>query len=231
MHKADITVSGTSSPVAVLELFTSEGCSSCPPADNLLPQLAMENDKIIPLSFHVDYWNYLGWADPFSSSMYSERQREYVQQFRLESAYTPQLIVNGEYEFAGSNRVKAEAAISNALKKNASVELEISGVVKNGNTIRLTVKATGETNNKNLEALLVQNKAETKVKAGENRGETLTHTNIVRSMASQTINKEANLFQLEIPKDIPGGGWKIVVIAKDNTELKVAGAAQYSPKE
>ena len=94
-------VTGSYTPVAVLELFTSEGCSSCPPADNLLPQLAKLDANVITLSFHVDYWNRLGWTDPFSSSDYSDRQREYSRQLNLESIYTPQLIVNGEYEFTG----------------------------------------------------------------------------------------------------------------------------------
>src|SRR5690348_11208016 len=80
-----IHVHGTASSVAVLELFTSEGCSSCPPADNLLPQLAKEDTRIIPLSFHVDYWNRLGWTDPFSSAAFSELQRDYASQLNLES--------------------------------------------------------------------------------------------------------------------------------------------------
>ena len=80
-------ITGSYAPVAVLELFTSEGCSSCPPADDLLPQLTKLDDNIIPLSFHVDYWNRLGWKDPFSSSEYSERQREYARQLNLESVY------------------------------------------------------------------------------------------------------------------------------------------------
>src|SRR5436190_6580011 len=91
----------TYSSFAVLELFTSEGCSSCPPADRLLPQLASTNPNIIPLSFHVDYWDHLGWKDPFSNAEFSDRQRLYAGQFHLESIYTPQLIVNGEYELVG----------------------------------------------------------------------------------------------------------------------------------
>ena len=97
-----VSVTGSYAPVAVLELFTSEGCSSCPSADKLLPQLAKLDSNIIPLSFHVDYWNRLGWEDPFSSSEYSERQRSYAKQLNLESVYTPQLVVNGEYELVGS---------------------------------------------------------------------------------------------------------------------------------
>ena len=94
----EVSIIGSYAPIAVLELFTSEGCSSCPSADRLLPQLAKLDSNIIPLSFHVDYWNRLGWTDPFSSSEYSERQRSYASHLKLESVYTPQLVVNGEYE-------------------------------------------------------------------------------------------------------------------------------------
>ena len=83
-------ITGSYTTAAVLELFTSEGCPSCPPADNLLPQLIKPDDNIIPLCFHVDYWNRLGCKDPFSSSEYSKRQRDYARQLNLESVYTPQ---------------------------------------------------------------------------------------------------------------------------------------------
>src|SRR5579871_2087026 len=83
-------------PVAVLELFTSQGCSSCPPADELLGKyISKENENIFPLSFHVDYWNHLGWKDIFSMAAYSERQKKYASLLNLETIYTPQLIING----------------------------------------------------------------------------------------------------------------------------------------
>lgn len=97
--------------VSVIELFTSEGCSSCPSADRLLPQLAKLDSNIFALSFHVDYWNYLGWKDPFSSAVFSERQRQYARNLRLKTIYTPQLVINGKYELVGSNRIAAESKI------------------------------------------------------------------------------------------------------------------------
>jgi hypothetical protein len=97
----------------LIELFTSEGCSSCPPADRLLEKLAAENnDKVYVLSFHVDYWNYIGWKDPFSQARFSQRQRNYARQFSLESIYTPQMVVNGVAEFVGSDEQKLRAAIA-----------------------------------------------------------------------------------------------------------------------
>ena len=139
-----ISVTGSYAPVAVLELFTSEGCSSCPSADRLLPLLAKLDSNIIPLSFHVDYWNRLGWTDPFSSSKYSERQRSYASQLNLESVYTPQLVVNGEYELVGSNRSNAEAAIKKALKEKSLVKIDISDVKITGNKVSFTSTVSGE---------------------------------------------------------------------------------------
>jgi hypothetical protein len=90
------------SPI-IIELFTSQGCSSCPPADRLLKRLAGD-PRVIPLSFHVDYWNYIGWTDPFSSKRWSERQQGYARAFRSNRIYTPQLVVSGRTGASGSRR-------------------------------------------------------------------------------------------------------------------------------
>src|SRR5690349_4207594 len=102
---------------AVVELFTSEGCSSCPPADKLLAELA-HKPGVYALEFHVDYWNSLGWRDPYSAAAYSNRQRDYG-----DEVYTPQMVVNGTNVFVGSNRQSAEAAITSALAAAPRVSL------------------------------------------------------------------------------------------------------------
>jgi hypothetical protein len=105
-HKAvafsqtDAVADGT--PV-VLELFTSEGCSSCPPADALLSDLGSSTKSVIPLAYHVDYWNHLGWSDPFSSHQWSERQSAYVQALNLDGEHTPQMVIGGRWQCAGSD--------------------------------------------------------------------------------------------------------------------------------
>ena len=108
----------------VVELFTSEGCSSCPPADELLAKLdktqLIAGVEIIPLEFHVDYWNELGWTDPFSSSLFSERQNSYARAFGNGRIYTPQMVVDGGAEFVGSNSGRAYEAIRRAARRTKS---------------------------------------------------------------------------------------------------------------
>lgn len=221
-------ITGSYSPVAVLELFTSEGCSSCPPADNLLPQLAKLDDNVIPLSFHVDYWNRLGWTDPFSSSEYSNRQRDYARQLNLESVYTPQLVVNGEYELVGSNRNQAEAAIKKSLKENAQLQISITDVKNVNGKLQFTVHTAGDLNKTDLLAALVQKQATMNVKAGENRGEKLSHTNIVRAFSKHTAALKTD-FELTIPESLNDSQWQLIVYGQRKNDLKITGAVLLNP--
>ncbi|MGQ0739409.1 MAG: DUF1223 domain-containing protein [Bacteroidota bacterium] len=222
-------VSGAYAPVAVLELFTSEGCSSCPPADKLLPELAKADVRVIPLSFHVDYWNYLGWKDPFSSNEFSERQRDYVQQFKLESAYTPQLVINGAYETVGSSRNKADAAIKKALKENAAAELLISELIKSRGRLKCKVIAEGDFKKTNLAAALVQKNAVINVRAGENSGARLSHTNVVRSFVSLPA-EQTQVIEMPFPADLADNNWQLVIYVQQKSNLKITGAAVYQPE-
>src|SRR6266404_1302485 len=116
----------------VVELFTSEGCSSCPPADELLTHLrqdlAAKNIQVIPLGFHVDYWNSLGWKDRFSSADFSQRQEQYARSLRVDGPYTPQMVVNGELEFVGNSAGQAQRAINQASSQPELVKIKISPV-------------------------------------------------------------------------------------------------------
>src|SRR4051812_28119465 len=106
---------GNSSATAVIELFTSEGCSSCPAADALVAKIAAENHPgVIFLSYHVDYWNRLGWQDVFSDARFTKRQAAYGDHFKLNSVYTPQIVVNGEKQFVGSDEHKLRESFANA---------------------------------------------------------------------------------------------------------------------
>src|SRR6185295_6297026 len=110
---APAPAAGSSSAPIVVELFTSQGCSSCPPADRLLSTLRSD-PRVVPLAFHVDYWNYIGWTDPFSSARWSQRQQAYARAFASNRIYTPQLVVNGTSECVGSNEGEGRQRIAKA---------------------------------------------------------------------------------------------------------------------
>ena len=226
--KSAFTTKGIYAPVALLELFTSEGCSSCPPADALLASLAKENKTVIPLSFHVDYWNRLGWTDPFSDAAYSNRQNLYGAKLGLESVYTPQLIINGQYEGVGSNRNFAGESIQKSLSENALVKISLSGFVQDKQLVRFTTGAEGNLKGTDLFAALVENTASSQVKAGENRGALLTHINIVRVLKRQDAASLVS-FTLNLPADVADGNWKIVLFTQEKSSGKITGAFAYNP--
>jgi hypothetical protein len=162
--------------VAVVELFTSEGCSSCPPAERVLADLA-DRPGVYALEFHVDYWNSLGWRDPFSDAAYSARQRAYS-----EDVYTPQMIVNGTNAFVGSNQSLAEAAITAAVAVPARVTLFLE--LREG---RLAYRASGAPRGARLCVAIVDAHRTTKVLRGENAGRTLAHAQVVRVFVARPL--------------------------------------------
>ncbi len=174
-------------PVLV-ELFTSEGCSSCPPADRVLIRLENEQPntdaEIITLGLHVDYWNRLGWKDEFSSNLYSERQNGYADKFNLNSIYTPQMVVDGQKEFVGSNFGTAQNAISEAAKnQKAKVELANGTDVKNPNpNLKVKISDLPAHENSYVWLAIAEDNLQTAVRRGENGGKTLSHTSVVREM-------------------------------------------------
>jgi len=173
-------------PVAVVvELFTSEGCSSCPPADDVLAKLdktSIQGVEIIALGEHVDYWNRLGWVDQYSSEKFSQRQNDYSDAFNLDSVYTPQMIVDGRDEFNGGNMVRARAAITKAAQApKGKVELgladgKLSVHVKN--LPRLTAGDRAE-----VFLAITENNLRTDVSRGENSGRFLNHSAVVRDLS------------------------------------------------
>ena len=178
-------------PVLV-ELFTSEGCSSCPPADDLLIQFDKEQPvpdvEIIAISEHVDYWNRLGWADPFSSAAFSERQNQYARAFGTNQIYTPQMVVDGRTELIGSQEGKAQREIATAAQApKAKVGLVkestrphddvISMHVRVGQLPRITSNDTGK-----VWLAITEGGLSTDVRRGENAFRTLRHTGVVRRM-------------------------------------------------
>jgi hypothetical protein len=166
----------------VVELFTSQGCSSCPPADALIHDIANDpamRGRVIPLAFHVDYWDSLGWRDPFSSAEWTQRQARYARAMHLSSSYTPQAVVNGTREFVGSNRAAMSAALEKASnEKQGEITLTTR---REGNSLIATIHATVPAND-DLMLAIVEDGVTTKIEHGENAGRTLTNDAIVRKL-------------------------------------------------
>ena len=172
---------GRTQPV-VLELFTSQGCSSCPPADALLRELGAQDD-VVALSFHVDYWNRLGWQDPYSSARWSERQERYVVALAGDNLYTPQIVIDGQLDVVGSNRRRLLQMIEqrrDARDAGPALSVEVSAI---GKDTEISVVASSELSDPvDLLILIAENGIETHVRRGENARRTLRHDHVVRSI-------------------------------------------------
>ena len=219
-----------SRPPILLELFTSEGCSSCPPADELLAQLAdagqVEDTPVIALELHVDYWNYLGWRDPFSDAAFSQRQDAYVRLLGLRGPSTPQLVVDGRFDVLGSSGVRARAAVLNAGdRKRATLRLRLGSP---GDTLHAEVRdLPGQ--RVTLYVAVTERGLQTRVPKGENAGRTLAHGPIVRLLRS-VARGDAGSLQADVPLSL-AKTWRrealrVVAFAQDDTTGQICGAAE-----
>ncbi len=219
-------------PVLV-ELFTSEGCSSCPPADRVLAQLESEqpnpNAKIITLALHVDYWDNIGWKDEYSSALYSQRQNVYGQAFKIGQIYTPQMVVDGEKQFVGSNLSEANKAITESAKdKKAKVELANAE-----NNLKIKISDLPKHENASVFLAIAEDNLSTSVKGGENSGRKLDHTSVVRELKSiGMITAEQNGFDNSVAVQLQPN-WKkenlkFVVFVQENGSRKILGVNRVS---
>jgi hypothetical protein len=208
----------------IMELFTSQGCSSCPPADDILAMYARRNDgHIIPLAFHVDYWNRLGWIDSFSKNVYSQRQRDYAEKLHTESVYTPQLIINGETELVGSYDHEIEQKTTEYLNGKSEDNIEISGVDVSDKKVKVDYIVSNTSSGMVINAALAQKHIVTNIKAGENRGVKLDNYNVVRDFKTQKITAVSGSFTLEFPKGNIDENYMIVLFTqKSNGSVKAA---------
>jgi hypothetical protein len=214
----------------MVELFTSEGCSSCPPADLLLEKLDQSQPvpgaMIIALSEHVDYWNHIGWADPYSSPVFSSRQAAYARRFHLEGSYTPQMIVDGTTEFVGSDWSRAQSTIAGATKLD-KVGIHLSPVP---GAVRIEVDAISSPAGRgkaDVYFALAQDSGTSNVLRGENQGRRLHHVAIVTNIQQVGIVTAKMAFT----KDVPVGGHgdlkgvRIIVFVQEPENGRVLGAA------
>lgn len=236
-------------PVLV-ELYTSQGCSSCPPADAFvrqLPTLGLGRDKVVPLTFHVDYWDRLGWKDPFASGAFTERQEWYARSSKLRSPdgatgldglYTPQMIVDGAVQFSGQRRQTALREMELAAARPPMFELAIRAAVK-GSTVDLTVQSTltgdaGRDRDWRLVAALAAKKTHTAVAHGENAGETLEEAAVVRALSDRVPvpgQRAAAHIQLSKPGDLAWSDAELVVFAQSEATGEIGAVRAIDGRE
>jgi len=219
------------SRTVVVELFTSEGCSSCPRADDLLGDLLQRDwggGEVYGLSFHVDYWDRLGWKDRFSDKAHTQRRYRYAESLPDSRVYTPQMVVDGRVGFVGSDRAKAmEAAVSEA--DAVSVSLNVDDV--SDGVVRLMYEVDSPRDGLDLNVALAQRRVSTDVKHGENGGRVLSHTNVVRAYKRFSLGKAGKgKTKLRMPKDLAAGDLDVVVYVQDRTSQVILGAAQVKLK-
>lgn len=213
-------VSGRRGPV-VVELFTSQGCNACPPADALLAELAARDD-VIALAFHVDYWNYLGWADPFASAASTRRQRDYAAAFNARAVYTPQLIINGSEALVGSRRSEALEAVS--LARAMPMPLDVSITVDTEGAVATIAAADGFAEPARILFVAYEPPTRVAITRGENAGRSFTFHNAVRTVLPLGV-MTGGVGSWRAPGAEGAGGFAILAQAVDDG--RILGAAAY----
>jgi hypothetical protein len=209
----------TRAPILV-ELFTSEGCSSCPPADKLL---ALLDPQVIVLSEHVDYWDHQGWRDPFSSHAITLRQESYARRFGLQGPYTPQMVIDGSVEFNGSDNRRAATEIERA-RGREKVAIHLTRTAAG-----LEIDMGAMTRSANLMLAVVQPAADSQVSAGENTGRHLHHVAVLRTLRKLAAVKKGVAFHqaVDVPADAPNH--RLIVFAQESDAGPIYAAAILNP--
>jgi len=231
-----IRAAGAPTPILV-ELFTSEGCSSCPPADRFLETLdgqPVPGANVIVLSEHVDYWNHIGWKDPYSSHFYSERQTTYAKRFGLDDPYTPQMVVDGTSQFVGSNTALADKAFAAALE-SPKIPVRLSAISADASHTLHAHVETGplepslRLRSADVYVAVALNHAETQVSGGENNGHTLKHVAVVRSLTKvgelRQSQPDAQDFQIKLDPGWDLGNLRLIAFLQEPHQGRVVGAA------
>lgn len=213
---------------AVVELFTSEGCSSCPPADELMAKLQQEtkNQNIYFLTYHVDYWDRLGWKDQFSSNEFTVRQQQYQNWLNLYVMYTPQFIINGMTEFAGYNETTLSKKISDALVMKPTSTLELIAKTDDKDSISIHFKTNEIQENSNLFIAVIQKEAISKIARGENKGATLHHVQIVRQLKGFPLNEKEDNLKVAKPADFEAKNWELLGFIQNTSTGKISATAK-----
>ena len=207
-------------PIAVVELFTSQGCSSCPAADKILADY-VKRDDVLALSFHVDYWNYLGWKDTFSKEEFTDRQRRYAASFRRHGVYTPQAVINGRDHAVGSRKRDIEALIDGYVRDGKSLTVAVN-IKRDREKIRVTTDAAS--GDATLWVVYYDKKRSVKIDRGENRGRVITYHNVVRDVSMLSMMKQGKL-EVTLPlEEMKRKGYEsCAIVLQQNTAFGTPG--------
>ncbi|SNS68559.1 DUF1223 domain-containing protein [Antarctobacter heliothermus] len=211
-------VAAQDSPV-VVELFTSQGCSSCPPADEILAELS-ERDDVIPLALHVDYWDYIGWKDEFAQHAFTGRQKAYARTGGWKMIYTPQMVVNGVDDVVGSRPMKLTKLIRKHAAMPSHVDLDVS---RDGDSIIIRAEAQGGLRPCDIHVVRYLPQEQVMIARGENAGRTLTYTNIAHSwdVVARWDGRGVYEGTVMIDADAP-----VVVLVQDPADGHIVAAAR-----
>lgn len=207
-----------SRPAVVVELFTSQGCSACPPADAQLADLA-EDPRVIALALHVDYWDYIGWTDDFAQPAFTDRQKAYAQAVGSRMLYTPQFIVAGQERVEGNQPARVDALISSHLAAADPLGLKLA---REGDTIRITAPAADLKAPVNVQIVRYHSKITVGIEMGENAGKTIDYRNIVTSW--QVVQEWSGVEPLDVTFPATGKDPAVVILQAAGPAAIVAAA-------
>ncbi|MEP0266273.1 DUF1223 domain-containing protein [Dokdonia sp.] len=209
----------------VIELFTSQGCSSCPPADALLEEIKNTyGADVITLSYHVDYWDYIGWKDPFATQAFTKKQYGYAEKFRSRGVYTPQAVINGRSHYTGSDKSSIYRVLKSKNEHVLPISITVSNIRKKDKEIAVDYTISDATQANELTFVIAINEKTTQIKRGENRNKTLKNTHIV--IAEQTIHRYATSGQvtLHIPSWVEASDQLSIVAYATKTNVGIVSA-------
>jgi hypothetical protein len=219
--------------VAVVELFTSEGCSSCPPADRVLAEVSRQGREsglpVFAIGFHVDYWDSLGWPDRYASPDHTTRQQAYSRSLGARGLYTPQMIVDGSDAFVGSDRDRARASVASALARPAAATVSLHARTSGPGAIAVDYQVKGAPAGSVLSIVVVDPPVAVPVRAGENAGRTLHHTDTARALATVSLARASGTQVVHVPpRDAPDGVIAFVQVPGDEpgSGMPIVGAAR-----
>jgi len=227
---AKTTEPGVPRRAVVVELFTSEGCSSCPPADELLghlrQDLSAKSIQVIPLGFHVDYWNGLGWKDRFSSADFTQRQEQYARALKVDGPYTPEMVVDGEVEFVGNDAGQAQRTIRQQASQLETAQVKIAPA--GADQLNIQVKGAASTGNALVMLAITEDNLTTQVGSGETGGSTLHNAAVVRELRQGGTLHDGGIettLPLKLEKDWKRNDLRAVVFVQNGPSGKIEGAA------